>query len=160
MSGKHGNSDDKRIEREIRSRRPFSIAEAVGREGASFLKGESPTGPRQRLLFSIKGLIERYLPDTEGALRAVLLQRVWTGAAAASESGGDAPHEALKRLVQSILRNQGTLRSFVADVDAEWGRLYRERPYFDPPNGPPSENDPYPTDKVRRALERLLQHLA
>ena len=71
------SSKDAEINREIRSGRKFSLAEAIGRIGGSgLLKGTSPvTGKRQAELV-IEQFLESHLVDSEGALEAVLLRRV------------------------------------------------------------------------------------
>ena len=48
---------------------------------------------------------------------------------------------------------------FVRAVDAEWGRIYLERPHFDRPGRPPDRDDPYPEDGVRETLKGLLAAL-
>ena len=41
------------------------------------------------------------------------------------------------------------------EPDAEWGRLYDERPHFDQPGIPPSPDDPYTLQSVRTTLTQL-----
>ncbi len=57
------------------------------------------------------------------------------------------------------MSSEARLRRFVAQVDAEWGRLYSERPYFDPEGAPPRPGDPYTLESVRTALADLLDGL-
>ncbi len=55
--------------------RRFTIAEAIGRQGGSFLKGESPVPKLVQAIAEINGFINQNLSDSSGALQAVLY--VW-----------------------------------------------------------------------------------
>jgi len=157
-------TEQQRIEREIRSRREFSLAEAVGREGAFFLKGESPVAREQQLRLAMEDLAKTHLRDGEGALVICLVRRARAGSGLETESTGaeretPSPATALRRAVEFILQGEARLRDFVTEVDAEWGRLYRERPHFDRPGQPPDSEDPYPLEKVHESLKHFLAAL-
>ena len=78
------NKDDKdnernlAIQREILSGRKFTIAEAIGREGGSFLKGESPVPKLAQAIAELQMFINQNLSDSSGALQAVLYVLVKT----------------------------------------------------------------------------------
>ena len=82
MSGQDDRSpprreEDAELERKIRSRRKFTLAEAIGRLGGSdLLKGASPVTQRRQAEIAIEQYLEQNLIDAEGALSAVLLRRV------------------------------------------------------------------------------------
>ena len=150
--------DDAQIEREIRSRRKFSLAEAIGRAGGDLLKGASPVTRKRQAELQIEQFLERRLADSEGALRIVLLRRV-----SASErlvaAGYDQPLAVLAGVTGHLLESEERLEGFVRAVDAEWGRIYSERPHFELAGRPPDREDPYTRASVREALTRLLEAL-
>ena len=159
MNGKQSRSpgEDDELEREIRAQRKFSLAEAIGRMGGDLLKGASPvTGKRQAEL-----VLERYLrknlSDAEGALQVALQRRLKESEVLLK--GYDQPFDVLSRLLESLLDSEERLRRFVGQVDAEWGRLYSERPYFEIEGRSPHPQDPYTFDSVRDQLARLLADL-
>jgi hypothetical protein len=51
------------------------------------------------------------------------------------------------------------LKELVREADAEWGRTFGERPYFDREGQPPHPDDPYTAQSVRAVLERLAESL-
>lgn len=153
------NVDDAQLEWEIRQGRKFSWAEAIARRaGKNLLKGASPITNQQQAVEAIERYIEQYLPDAEGALRIVLERRV-------SESEDlfklsyRQPLVALAQYVEHLLHTEGTLQDFVREVDAQWGRIYDERPHFQQPGTPPDTGDPYTIASVRAKLTRLLEKL-
>ena len=118
------------------------------------MKGASPITRKQQAEFEIKEILERDLEDAEGALIVALLRRV-----AASEAlleRYDEPLGALTRVIEGILESDDTLQRFVAKVDAEWGRIYLERPHFETHQQPPDSDDPYTLASVRSTLTTLL----
>lgn len=156
--GKPPTPEDADLEREIRSGRKFSIAEAIGREGGDLMKGASPVTRKRQAEFEIEEYLECHLHDSEGALRAVLLRRT-RESSSLLEPGFDEPLAALAQVTGRLLGSEARLRHFVAAVDAEWGRIYGERPYFEREGRPPRRGDPYTVDSVRDALEQLLGEL-
>jgi len=150
-------SEDEEFEQEILAHRKFSLEEAIGRMGGDLLKGVSPvTGKRQAELV-IEHYLRKHLSDAEGALQIVLLRRVRESEILLK--GFEQPFDALSRILESLLDSGERLRRFVGQVDAEWGRLYSERPYFELKGRPPHSQDPYTFDSVRRQLARLLADL-
>ena len=146
---------DTHLEREIRNDRSFSLGEAIGRRGGSgLLKGASPVGRQQQLEMAVEDLLDQHLEDPEGALLGVL-RRAAAVAAEISNEGPDGAPRLLRRLIDSMLENSHTLREAVRHADAEWGRLYDERPHFDRPGTPPHADDPYTESSVRARLEAL-----
>ena len=148
---------DAEIEQEIRSRRKFSLAEAIGRNAGDLMKGASPITRKQQAEYAIEELIEKHLDDAEGALSVVLLQRVETSEALLENY--DAPVDALTGVVRGILDSDGSLNRFVMKVDAEWGQIYLERPHFEIDGRPPNRDDPYTRESVRTTLLELLAKL-
>ena len=149
---------DDEIEQEILAHRKFSLAEAIGRMGGDLLKGTSPvTGKRQAELV-IEHYLRKNLPDAEGALQVALLRRVKESEVLLK--GYEQPFDVLSRILESLLDSKERLRSFVGRVDAEWGHLYSQRPYFEIEGRSPHPQDPYTFDSVRDQLARLLADLS
>ena len=152
-----GQPTDAEIEREIRANRTFSIAEAIGRNAGDLMKGASPITRKQQAEFVIEQLIESSLNDEEGALAPELLRRV-----EASEvllESYDDPRAALVQVTRDLLNSSDSLRRFVIKVDAQWGRIYLERPHFESDGRAPDRDDPYTRDSVRATLVAFLAEI-
>jgi hypothetical protein len=52
------------------------------------------------------------------------------------------------------------LKETVRDCDAEWGRVFGERPFFDVEGSTPHPDDPYTFESVRKRLSELIDELA
>ncbi len=150
--------DGAELEREVRARRKFSVAEALGRSAGDLIKGASPVALRRQAALEIELYLEQGLTDTEGALRVVLSRRV-RESEGLLEDGYEDPLGALGRLTTSLLESDTRLRLFVTAIDAEWGRMYGERPYFEREGAAAHRKDPYTVDSVRRTLTRLRAEL-
>ena len=74
-------------------------------------------------------------------------------------TAGESHGPALAVIVEGILTSDESLQSFVTEVDAEWGRIYFERPYFQKEGQPPHPEDPYTHQSVRVSLEQLHEPL-
>lgn len=155
-----GSRDEEALERSVRSQRKFSLTEAIGRMGGSgLIKGESPVDRKRQAEAAIDTLLERYLVDAEGAMRRVLSRRVSESRRLIESSYTD-PRSALSGYCERLLDAESRLEEFVTEVDAEWGRMYLERPYFQQPGQQPHPDDPYTFSSVRDSLSRLLERLA
>ena len=158
-TGMGRSTEDAELEREIRSQRKFSLDEAIGRAAGDLLKGTSPVTHERQAELAIEQYLESRLTDAEGALAIVLLRRV-LGSETLLADSYERPLEALARVTRSLLASESRLGRFVTSVDAEWGRLYSERPYFDRQGVAPRPGDPYTRESVRQALQRLLDRLS
>ncbi|TWU40842.1 hypothetical protein [Novipirellula artificiosorum] len=145
------------IEREILAQRGYSLADAIGRMGGErMLKGTSPVTRKRQAELEIERYLEQHLVDTEGALEIVLLRRFRTSETVLKQ-GYEKPVEAFAALISGLVENTERLHGLVDDVDAEWGRMYLERPHFERPGQPADAEDPYTFDSVRVKLRRLLE---
>ena len=146
------------IQREILAGRKFSLAEAIGREGGDFLKGESPVPKLVQATTEIKTFIANNLSDSSGSLQVIL--QTWV---VADEKGVsqhlDSPLQALKQLLTNILDNSELLYELVRQVDFKWGQMYDERPYFQSPGQASHPNDEYTHESVEETLRSLLNQL-
>ena len=58
--------------------------------------------------------------------------------------------------VTQVLQSEALLKDVVSEADADWGRAYGERPYFERDGHRPHPEDPYTLASVRDALTHLL----
>ena len=151
-------TSDAEIEREARAQVRYSLADAIGRAGADLLKGASPVTRRRQAELEIEQFLEQNLDDAEGALSVVLPRRARDSETLLADSYEN-PLKALSRFVGTLLSSQRLLRGFVHEVDAEWGRIYLERPFFEKEGQTPHSDDPYTVASVRKSLEGLLERL-
>ena len=147
---------DAELEREIRADRKFSLAEAIGRmAGPGMMKGVSPVTRKRQAEAAIEDFLRRNLTDAGGVLRIVLLR----GVSGSDLLLGDYDHPlaVLASYARQVLGSVYLLQELVREADAEWGRVFGERPHFERPGGQPDPDDPYTTESVRTALSRLLE---
>jgi hypothetical protein len=143
------------LEREIRLARKFNPRDALARmAGPGALKGASPVSPVQQAETAVGSWLGANLPDTCGALRAVLHRRL-KGSALLLDNL-DRPLAAVAEYCGRLLVSDGLLREVVGEADAEWGRTMDERPYFEREGAPPHPDDPYTLEGVRAALGAAL----
>lgn len=153
------NDEDTEVEQAIRSGRKFNLTEAIGRiGGGGLLKGGSPVPQKRQAEMQIERYLESNLGDSEGALRIVLCRRTKSGDVL-GDRNYDRPFEALAVFIGRILSSEELLHDLVNDVDAEWGRIYYERPHFQKDGSPPDQDDPYTFSSVRVTLTRLVEQL-
>ncbi len=157
MLNKNNEDEDLLLQQDILRDRPFSIAEAIGREGGTFLKGESTVPKLVQVITTINTFIDRNLRDPSAALQAILHQ--WVKADPRVSQYKETPLNALEAILNSILANSNLLYELVRQVDIKWGQMYGERPYFQQPGQPPHPNDEYTHESVRQDLENLLVRL-
>ena len=158
MEDKQTTAKNKAIQQEILAGRKFSLAEAIGREGGDFLKGESPVPKLVQATTEINTFIALNLQDSSGALQAVLQTWISTDEAGVSQNL-DNPLQSLKQILDKIINNTELLYELVRQVDFQWGKMYDERPYFQSPGQAPHPNDEYTHESVEEKLRTLLNQL-
>jgi hypothetical protein len=159
MTSNQTQDEDFQIQQEIRAGRSFSIADVIGQEGGSFLKGESPVPKLLQAKAEINLFIDRNLVDSSGALKAVLQTLVTTDDACISRSL-NSPLAALRELLEMLVHNPQLLYDFVKQVDMKWGHFFGERPYFQQPGQPAHPDDEYTHESVHQQLVDLLKLLS
>lgn len=155
MTSEQEKERNRNIQKDILSGRKFSLAEAIGREGGDFLKGESPVPKLVQATTEINTFIANYLNDSSGALQMILQTWVIQDEAGISRSL-DAPLKGLQALIKKILDNSEVFYEFVRQVDFKWGQLYDERPYFQLPGQAAHPDDEYTHESVKEKLIYLL----
>ena len=150
---------DAELEREIREGRKFTLAEAIGRlAGPGAMKGESPVARLQQAEVEVESWLRSHLADPGGALQVVLHRHV-----KGSElllNNFDRPLVVLASLCRRVLDSDYLLKELVREADVEWGRLMRERPYFETEGTPPDPDDPYTVESVCNTLSGVVKQLA
>ncbi|NJL87964.1 MAG: hypothetical protein HC886_21480 [Leptolyngbyaceae cyanobacterium SM1_1_3] len=141
------------LQREILAGRPFSLAEAIGREGGNFLKGECLVPKPLRAIAEINLFIDQHLCDQLGALQQVL--QAWVKTDICISQHFEAPLEALEKILASILESPYTFNEFSRQVNAQWGKLYDEIPHFQLLGQPPHPETAYPHALLRQRLAEL-----
>ena len=147
---------DRELQRDILSGRQFSLADVIGKEGGSFLKGESPVPPLMQAVAEINAFVAANLGDSSGALQAVLQNWVKDDEERVSNSF-NSPLVALRQIIEAILNNEELFYEFVRQVDFKWGQIYGERPYFQRPGQPAHPLDEYSHELVREKLVAFLE---
>ncbi len=159
---KSNNDEESGVEQDIQKAilvdRQFSLAEVIGREGGSFLKGESPVPQLLQAKAEINLFIDRNLVDSSGVLKAVLQTLVATDEVCISRHF-NLPLEALRELLEMQVHHPQYLYELVKQVDIRWGQLFGERPYFQQPGQAPHPEDEYTHESVYQQLVELLNCL-
>ena len=109
-------------------------------------------------MLSAEQWLEEHFVDPEGALEIVLIRRLRESEELQGSRYGE-PIRALEALVQRLLESESSLRSFLREVDAEWGRMYLENPYFDRIGEKSHADDPYTFESTRSQLDDLAAKL-
>ncbi len=163
MSGKEkrpsADVDPAALEREIRQGRKFSMEEAIARRaGKDLMKGASPVSQQRQAALAIERFLDSELIDGEGALAELLLRQA-RESEVLFRMGYQQPLAALAQFIEGILASPGRLEQFVTQVDAYWGQMYHQRPYFQHTGDEPDADDPYTLTSVHAKLTRLLETL-
>jgi hypothetical protein len=158
MADDDSEERDREIERDARRGRKFTLADAIGKEGASFFHGESPVPMLARATAGLCMFVAEHVSDSSGALHAVLERRI-KGSETIVGAHFDDPLNALEIIVEQMLSSDARLFEIVRQVDAEWGRIMLERPHFQQPGEEPHPDDEHTHESVRAKLEGLLAKL-
>lgn len=131
--------------------------------------GGSPVPPMEQLRLVAITLLHESLHDNDGALLKVFEQDLRQEEAlfgplalelVAHTSSLDALRGrlfgVLGALAKRPLSNDEALAEFTRRVDAEWGKLFGERPRFQAVGQAAHPDDPYTHDSVRAALSQLV----
>lgn len=159
MAQNQDHDEDFEIQQEILGGRQFSLAEVIGREGCSFLKGESPIPKLLQAKAEINLFIDRNLTDSSGALKASLQALVAADEVYISRHL-NSPLDALRESLEMLTHNPQFLYEFVKQIDIKWGQFFGERPYFQQPGQAPHPEDEYTHESVYQKLMELLNLLS
>ncbi len=152
------------IQREIREQRKFSLAEAIGREGGSFMKGESTIPRPLRAIAEINQFITTHLRDPTSAPSATL--QAWAKDDIRVSRQLDTPLVALGQIINSMLSEPTTLCEFARQVAIAHSQFTGDEiifpkeihPHRQLLNQPPLEAA-YTYTAIRSELSMLLEQL-
>ncbi|MDY6803556.1 MAG: hypothetical protein SXA11_07080 [Cyanobacteriota bacterium] len=159
MTRDEDKESDRNLQQDILSGRQFTLADVIGKEGGSFLKGESPVPPLMQAVAEINAFVAANLEDSSGALQAVLQSWVKNDREKVSNYF-NSPLVALRQIIEAILNNEELFYEFVRQVDFKWGQIYGERPYFQRPGQPAHPLDEYSHESVREKLVAFLETIS
>ncbi len=145
------------LQREIRAERKFSLAEAIGREGGSFMKGESAIPRPLRATNAIKQFITTHSDDPTGALATELY--VWSIADIRVSRQLDTPLGALFEIVESLLSESTTFYEFARRIAIAQAKLTGDRPHFQKPNQLPLPEAEHTHDSIKQYLLDIAKQL-
>lgn len=145
------------LQQEIRAQRKFSMAEAIGREGGSFMKGESTIPRPLRATTEINQFITAHLSDPASALSTTL--QAWACDDIRVSRQLDTPLRALEQIMASLLAEPTTFCEFARQVAIAQSKLTGDRPYFQLPNQPPHPEASYTHATISAELKNLLADL-
>ncbi|MGD1867380.1 MAG: hypothetical protein ACFB0D_22755 [Phormidesmis sp.] len=148
---------DSELQREIRKGRKFSLAEAIGREGGSFMKGESAVPRPVRANNAIKQFLDSQLIDTSSAFATTLF--TWAKADIRVSRQLDTPLVALAQILESLLSEPTTFYEFYRQVAIAQATITGDRPHFQQPGEPPHPEADYSHKLIRTQLLELLEHI-
>ena len=158
MNPENSSPQDQMIQREIRSSRGFSVAEAIAREGGDFMKGVSPVPPLDQAKIALTQFVDAHLQDSSGVLKTCL--HVWIHSDDAGISAHlDEPLTALHTLITDVLSSSERLYELVRQADMRWGEMYDERPHFQQPGQVAHPDDEYTHESVRLQLQALRSYV-
>ena len=158
MTRKSETDEELLLQQDILESRPYSLAEAIGREGGTFLKGESTVPKLVQVITEINTFIDRHLQDPPAALQAILHQ--WVKGDPRVSQYKATPLVALAEILQSLIERPHLLYELVRQVDIKWGQMYGERPHFQQPGQAPHPDDEYTHESVHQSLLDLQAKLA
>lgn len=143
------------LQREIRQNRKFSLAEAIGREGGSFMKGESAVPRPVRAANAIKQFLDSQLADPSSAFATALFNWATTDIRVSRQL--DTPLVALTQILESLLNEPTTFYEFFRQTAIAHSAITGDRPHFQTPGKPPHPNADYTHRSVQTQLLELLQ---
>lgn len=150
---------DAELQRDIRKERSYSLSEAIGRlAGPGSMKGESPVTRTRQAEALIRDYLRAEMAGGSGCLAVVLCRYVLGSELLLTNL--DRPLVVLAGFVQGVLGSEYKLKELVRETDAEWGRVYGERPHFDRDGCTPHPDDPYTVESVRGTLTQLVEKMA
>ncbi len=151
------SSSNHDLQREIRAERKFSLAEAIGREGGTFMKGESAVPRPLRAANAIKQFITAHSSDPTGALATELY--LWSIADIRVSRQLDTPLVALSQIIEGLLCEPTTFYDFARRVAIAHSKLTGDRPKFQQPNQPPPPDAGYTHSSIKQYLSDITGQL-
>ncbi|MEO0539390.1 MAG: hypothetical protein AAFZ80_00845 [Cyanobacteria bacterium P01_A01_bin.105] len=133
--------------------RRFELADAIAREGASFLKGDDAIPRPLRAMAQVNEFIAGHLHDPGGALKVALQN--WVRHDLRISQHLDQPLDAMRLILTDLTTRPQTFYEFARQVNMTWGQLTGEVPHFQKPGQPPHPEAEYPHDRIQSVLVHL-----
>ena len=150
-------TEDQDLQREILLGRKFSLAEAFGREGGCFMKGESAIPRPLRAVTEIKQFINSHIDPSAEAISSTLF--TWASTDSRVSRQLDTPLVALTQIVESLLSEPTTFYEFARQVAIAQSHLTGERPHFQQPGQQPHPDAEHTHQSITAELQSLLKRL-
>jgi hypothetical protein len=147
--------EDELIQRDILQGRKFSIAEAIGREGGSFIKGHNPIPPLDQVISLLTVFVADNINDPSRVLVTVLQRTIKNDRIKIAEYI-ETPMVYLHGLIKSFIENPHQLYEITREVDFTWGQINNDKPHFQKPGEPAHSDDEYSHEIVEKMLADLL----
>lgn len=147
------NSQQNNLQKEIRDGRKFTLAEAIGRESGSFMKGESSIPRPLRAATQINQFITKHSTDPAGALPTTLC--TWANNDIRVSRQLDTPLVALAQIIESTLNEPASFCELARQVVIAHSQLTGDRPYFQSFGQPPHPKAEYTHDAISAELLQL-----
>ena len=148
--------NSREIQAEVRQGRRFSIAEMIGREGGTLLRGQDSIPRPMRAIAALNHFLDIHLSDPEGALKPVL-QR-WLAEDSRFSQNLDLPLLAMAEVLEQMAQPP-ELYEFARQVNVHWGQMYGDRPRFQRPGQPPHPEAAYSHESIETLLNELQTQL-
>ncbi|MDY0162167.1 hypothetical protein [Desulfobotulus sp.] len=150
--------ENARLQREVRSQRKFTLAEAIGREGGNFMKGHNPIPALDQIIAKLQVFLENHLQDSSRILLSVLQKTLKENDLQIAQHM-ESPFEYLHMFIGSHIETPALLHELTRQVDLKWGQIHNEKPFFQKPGEPPHPEDPYSHESVEQKLRELLEKI-
>ncbi len=143
--------------------RQFELADAIAREGKTFLKGDDAIPRPLRAMAQINQVITKGLHDPGSALKTALQN--WVRDDLRVSRHLDQPLVALSLILADLTssspasRLSPTFYEFARQVNMMWGQLTGDPPHFQKPGQPPHPEAEYSHTRIHSALEQLQHYL-
>lgn len=138
--------------------RQFELADAIAREGRTFLKGDDAIPRPMRAMAQVNQVITHGLHDPGSALKTAL--QAWVKHDLRISQHLDQPLVALEMILTDLTTRPQTFYEFARQVNVTWGQLTGDPPHFQRPGQPPHPDAEYSHDWIRAALEHLQTQVA
>ena len=145
------------LQREIRASREFPLAEAIGREGGGFMKGESSIPRPLRATTQINQFITANVTDKGGAFSTTL--SAWATNDIRVSRQLDTPLVALAQIIESTIQEPTSISEYARHVAIAHSKETGDRPYFQQLNQPPHPQAEYTHASIKTELKHILKAL-
>jgi len=141
----------------LASGKRFELADAIAREGRTFLKGDDAIPRPLRAMAQVNQVITTGLHDPGGALKTAL--QSWVSNDLRISQHLDQPLIALVMILKDLTDRPPIFYEFARQVTVTWGQLTGDPPRFQKPGQPPHPDIEYSHARIRADLAHLAQQL-